>query len=256
MFVLLPGGSYSMGAQSSDPSAPNHEPLASSDESPVHQVTLAPFFLARHELTRAQWQRLSGGPDPSMNRQGSSYPNDAGAIGATHPVEGVDWPMSHDLLEHHGLVLPTEAQWEYGCRAGTSTPWWTGRDVATLEGSANVLDRKAVAQNPAWGNQDVDFDDGWIGSAPVGSYAANAYGLFDVHSNVWEWCHDGYGGYGPEVAAGDGLRQVRIDSSSLRVHRGGSFYHTARDARSANRSVNAPTIRYINLGLRVSRARF
>ncbi len=103
-----------------------------------------------------------------------------------------------------------------------------------------MLDRKAQANMTHWGREEGGFDDAWIGSAPVGGYRANAFGLFDVHGNVWEWTRDAYG-IGPP-RSGDGLRHDG-DRSSPRVYRGGSFSNPARFARAAARIWNGPAVR-------------
>jgi serine/threonine protein kinase/formylglycine-generating enzyme required for sulfatase activity len=253
VFVLLPGGTFTMGAQSKNPDGPNHDAQANGNEAPVHEVTLAPFFLARHELTKGQWQRLSGGEEPSWYRIGIAYQGNPEPVGSAHAVEQIDWSDSEKLLRRHGLVLPTEAQWEYGCRAGTSTPWWPGRAASDLSDCANVLDKAGERFQPLWGRQEGDFDDGRVSLGRVGCYRANAFGLYDVHGNVWEWCLDEYGSYAGPVRAGDGLR-LQGDGSSLRVNRGGSFYHPASIARSSYRYRYAVSFRIINLGLRPARA--
>jgi formylglycine-generating enzyme required for sulfatase activity len=250
--VLLPGGQFNMGSQKSDPSRPSYDPQSGDIESPVHEITLAPFFLARHELTKGQWKRLSEGDEPSWYRIGETYQGDPDAIWYSHAVEQVDWTDCDKLRRRHGLTLPTEAQWEYGCRAGTSTPWWPGASAGDLAGCANVLDQTVERVLPAWGRQEGDFDDGRVSLGPVGSYRGNAFGLHDVHGNVWEWCLDEYGGYLGTVRGGDGLRR-RGDGSSNRVFRGGSFNLPARNARSSDRYRTAPSVRVNDLGLRPAR---
>jgi formylglycine-generating enzyme required for sulfatase activity/tRNA A-37 threonylcarbamoyl transferase component Bud32 len=253
VFVLLPGGTFTMGAQSEVPSRPHHDPQARPDESPVHEVTLAPFFLSRHELTKGQWQRLSTQRDASWLRIGHADPGNPEPIGWTHPVENVDWTMGERLLRQHGLALPTEAQWEYGCRAGTSTPWWSGPTAANLDGCANVLDRHGAQAEPGWGRQEGDFDDRRVTHGPVGSYRPNGFGLYDTHGNVWEWCRDAYGSYETPPRAGDGLRHAG-GAESFRITRGGGFRGPAGLARSGYRHGGAPTFRFDFIGLRAARA--
>jgi hypothetical protein len=144
VFVLIPGGTFTMGAQSRDRDGPNYDPQALESEAPPQDVMLSPYFLARHELTQAQWVRLSAdGVNPSRYGAGFRAGGMDAAVDGAHPVETVDWSMCVDLLRLHGLLLPTEAQWEYGARAGTSTVWWSGDEVASLERAANVLDQRA-----------------------------------------------------------------------------------------------------------------
>jgi serine/threonine protein kinase/formylglycine-generating enzyme required for sulfatase activity len=247
VFVLLPGGTFTMGSQRSDPSAPNHDSEALADEVP-HPVQLAPFLLARHELTQAQWARLCTWD--AAQRQPSFYAVGQTAVGrritGTHPVEQVDWAMCEQLLTRYGMVLPTEAQWEYACRAGTATPWVV--DLAQLPRHANVASAEARASGSSWVCE--SWEDGHVIHAPVGSFAPNPFGLFDLHGNVFEWCRDGAGDYGTE-RRGDGLRQG--DAEDLRVVRGGSFANPSAQARSANRLHNSASIRDDTLGLRAAR---
>jgi serine/threonine protein kinase/formylglycine-generating enzyme required for sulfatase activity len=233
VFVLLPGGTFTMGAQKSDPDGANHDRGALNDESPVHPVTLAPFFLARHELTRAQWRRLAG-EQLTAWKEGVSYNGDRIAIGPTHPADSMDWDEADRWLRRHGLELPTEAQWEYGCRAGTTTVFWPGGEAKDLQDCANVHDRTSYERYPQWG-EPAPITDGFRAIAPVASFRANAFGLYDVHGNVWEWCRDWYGSYGTEAREGDGYRLVGSPSGD-RVYRGGCYDLVPSLARSAGRA--------------------
>jgi formylglycine-generating enzyme required for sulfatase activity len=239
-----------MGAQRSDPDGPNYDKQAESDESPVHEVTLAPFFLARHKLTRGQWRRLAGEQLTGWT-EGISYNGDRITIGPTHPADSMDWDEADRWLRRHGLELPTEAQWEYGCRAGTTTVFWPGGEAKDLQDCANVHDRTSYERYPQWG-EPAPITDGFRAIAPVASFRANAFGLYDVHGNVWEWCRDWYGSYGTEVREGDGYRLVG-SPSGYRVNRGGTYDDVPSLARSALRSRGAPSFRSINLGLRPAR---
>jgi formylglycine-generating enzyme required for sulfatase activity len=164
-------------------------------------------------------------------------------------VENVDWDMTTGLLGRHRLVLPTEAQWEYGCRGGTVTPWFCG--LEELVRYANVADATAKPRTSWWTCE--EWSDGHLVHAPVGSFRPNGFGLFDVHGNVWEWTRDGDHGAGAVPRAGDGLRGDP-GSLSSRIFRGGGFGLPARDARCSLRSGFAATRRDSYLGARPARA--
>jgi formylglycine-generating enzyme required for sulfatase activity len=249
VFVLLPGGTVTLGSQKDDPNAPFYDPQREDSET-LHEVTLSPFLLARHELTQGQWSRLwtwdAELRDPSEYKSGQSIVGER--ITLAHPVEQVDWPMSDRLLTRHGLVLPSEAQWEYGCRGGTTTPW--NVTLADLRKVANVADADAKREAPSWTCE--TWADGHVVHASVGSFGANGFGLYDVHGNVWEWCRDHSSDYGSE-RSGDGVRPDSANRSAYRVRRGGGFAAPAASARSAFRHRHAPSIRNVNLGLRPAR---
>jgi formylglycine-generating enzyme required for sulfatase activity len=253
VFVLLPGGTFWMGAQAEDPDGPNHDPRAHPSE-PLHEVAIPPFLLARHELTQGQWRRLTSGDAPSRHPAGSSN-GVGGIVTAAHPVEYVDWFMAAKQLEQHGMSLPTEAQWEYGCRAGTATPWWTGADRETLRGAANLADRSAKEAGAPWTGwtEWPEFADGFLVHAPVDCLRANAFGLHHVHGNVSEWCVDAFMANALPGRTGAGRGDTVPGTEIMRVPRGGSFTTPASGARAAFRREYTPTLRYVSLGLRAAR---
>jgi formylglycine-generating enzyme required for sulfatase activity len=253
VFVLLPGGTFHMGAQPDDPSAPNHDPYMAPEEGPVHEVTLTPFFLSKFEMTQGQWQRFAGrnpsqyAPNASPSRIGSSP-----AFNFLHPVEQVSWNDCMELCRRMGLELPSEAQWEYAARAGTTTAWWTGDAKETLAGAGNIADRYAKLHGgPGWIAIEEWLDDGYWLHAPVGSFRANGFGLHDLVGNVWERCRDGFAAYDPQPAT-DPVADPA--GSRTRVLRGGSFGVGAVGTRSAKRAGDVPDKAADHTGLRPARA--
>ncbi len=248
VLVLLPGGSFRMGAQRADPDAPNHDPAAEPNEQPTHEATLAAFLLAKHECTQAQWIRMTGGENPSNYGPGAEL--GGRKVTRRNPVEQVSWEVCTKWLPRWGLSLPTEAQWEYACRAGTGTPWFTGREVAALGKFANIADRFAMANGgPASWQYTDEVHDGYTLHAPVGLLAPNAFGLHDVHGNVFEWCRDTYALYAP-AAASDPL----VEGAGLRVYRGGSWGTIATFARASTRFRSPPGYLATIVGVRPARA--
>ena len=198
-----------------------------SDETP-HEVTLTQSFqMGIHEVTQEQYEQVMGN-NPSEFK------------GANNPVDSVSWEEALEFCrklselpaeKSAGRVyrLPTEAEWEYACRAGTTTKYSFGDDDSKLG------------------------DYAWIGgnsgrtTHPVGSKKPNAWGLYDMQGNVWEWCQDRYGYYpGQAVTNPSGPT-----SGSVRVNRGGSWYGTAGFCRSAHRYWYKPSFRYDSFGFRV-----
>jgi formylglycine-generating enzyme required for sulfatase activity len=248
VFVLIPGGTFWMGAQRIDPTGNNYDPQANGNESPVHEVTLSPYLLSKYEMTQGQWLRISG-HNPSAYGPCSPYNLQHDL---THPVDQVTWTGCMELLGWLGLELPTEAQWEVGCRAGTDTPWSTGRERESLRGRVNLADRTAKLGGGTWpGIQDwPDLEDGWVIHATVGTFAANPYGLNEVHGNVCEWCRDGYNMYSADKRLDPLTPWIGL---AERVVRGGSFTVNAAASRSASRNYGTPGTQTTDLGLRPAR---
>jgi formylglycine-generating enzyme required for sulfatase activity len=250
VLVLIPGGTFWMGAQKTDPNGQNFDREARSDES-VHRVTLSPYFLSKYELTQGQWQRFTGS-NPSSFKSGDT------TSGPTNPVESVSWLDCERVLRRLGLQLPSEAQWEFGARGGTSSVWWTGSAKESLADKVNLADQSYVA---AGGSAGVaawwpEFKDGFGSHAPVGRLAANDFGLHEVCGNVWEWCFDAYESYPEAGGASSAARDPLVDGDGLaaRVSRGGSFNIAASFARSASRFSYSPSSQGHYLGVRPSRA--
>ncbi|MEZ5963664.1 MAG: bifunctional serine/threonine-protein kinase/formylglycine-generating enzyme family protein [Planctomycetota bacterium] len=247
VLVLLPGGAVLLGAQADDPAEPHHDRLAEPDERPVHAVELAPFFCCKYELTQGQWVRLSG-TNPSRFTPGEGEWKDGESRRPlVHPVEQLSHEEATLWLRRFGLELPTEAQWEYACRAESDTPWWPGADEGDLLGAANLADETLHRRHPdfaaAW-----PFDDGFALHGPVDAFRANRFGLAGCIGNVGEWCADAFGSYALPVRAGDGLRQG--GDPQKRVVRGGNFEWGAREARTTYRSFEAAGNRTYQVGVR------
>ncbi|MCH2373618.1 MAG: formylglycine-generating enzyme family protein [Planctomycetes bacterium] len=216
LFVLLPGGTFDMGS-----------PSGEADEGPVHPVTLSPFLIAKYEVTQAEYEDVMTGDSAVGNPAPSSN------IGANLPVEGVSWDALHvegGFLERTGLSLPSEAQWEYAARAGTTAAFSFGDSC-----NVTTCDECALAENFMWwcGNSDTTGSGGT--THEVGVKQANQFGLHDMHGNVFEWCEDVYNSSFYDTAAALGPDPVSLSGSVGRVIRGGSFLGFASRCRSALR---------------------
>ncbi|MEM9459993.1 MAG: SUMF1/EgtB/PvdO family nonheme iron enzyme [Myxococcota bacterium] len=227
--VLIPGGTFTMGS-------PQGEFGRYYYEGPRHEVTLEPFYLARREVTNAQYaQYLRANPDApeplKWEDERYSHPE--------QPVVGISWYEAMAYCDWAGLTLPTEAQWEYAARAGTDTAYWFGNDHEDLERFgwfAGNTGAKARSNKHARVHS-------------VGTRGANPWGLYDVHGNVWEWILDAYAPYTTRVRAGDGLRRAPIGGVD-RVFRGGAWNKDADFARSASRVYYDPKKRIGSVGFR------
>jgi formylglycine-generating enzyme required for sulfatase activity/serine/threonine protein kinase len=256
VLVLVPGGTFEMGTQTADLAAANYDPQALELESPVHEVTLSPYFLSKYEMTQGQWLRIAGrNPSQYAPANYNTWWSRAGSRGnLLHPVERVSWTECTDLLSRFGLALPSEAQWENAARGGTDTPYWTGTDLGSLEGAANIADAYGKAHGgESLRDWEQDFDDGATVHAEPGSYRANPYGLHDVIGNVWEWCLDGFDehfyGRSPSV---DPVAPPA--AATIRVFRGGSFFFDASSARSGQRYNATHEFVSHDLGVRPARS--
>jgi formylglycine-generating enzyme required for sulfatase activity len=211
--VAIPGGTFMMGS-------PESEKGHSKYESPRHRVTVAPFYMGKYPVTQAQYEAV-------MGKNPSSFP------GKKRPVEKVSWHDANKFCAKisqktgHQYRLPSEAEWEYACRAGTTTPFHFGEtittEVANYDGNYNY----GSALKGTYRQQTTD----------VGSFPANSFGLYDLHGNVWEWCadtwHDNYNG-----ATTDGSVWEKGGNDNRSLLRGGSWISVPGNCRSAYRSLN------------------
>lgn len=214
VFVLLPGGEFRMGAHRGEPGLEQNDPRAGEDEQPAHLVRIDAFLIARTELTEAQWLRIRYG-----TRAGDGAP--------TLPATGITWELATTALAMRGMGLPTEAQWEYACRAGTSKPW--------------AFAESEVARH-AWLDESLH---------PVGGLTPNKFGLFDMHGNAAEWCRDAKIPYLWPARPGDGLRD---EGDGARVVRGGSTKGDLLTARSSARAALPAEASDRTIGIRPVRA--
>lgn len=225
VFVLIPPGEFLMGARPPEPTdlpgTPNVDPDVGPDEGPVHEMIIEePFFLSKYEMTQGQWLRLSF-RNPSV--YGPEFVDRVMSFDLSHPVDSVSWEEADDLLSQLGMSLPTEAQWEYAARAGSGTAFTCGWNPACLEGKANVRDLSTLETNLGAldGGRTVPWNDGFPFHAPVGSFEPNAFGLHDVHGNLFEWVLEPLTAYGGPTDPRDGRRRIPEGERSV-LARGGS----------------------------------
>ena len=247
--ALVPAGEFAMGASPAEIAAVMRaNPDATQDwfvdQFPQHTVRIAqPFYMATCEVTNAQFRRFK--PDHDSKRFLGKTLNDdrqpAVLVAWRDAVAFCQW-----LSEREGkrYTLPTEAEWEYACRAGSSTPYCWGDTIDPKR--LNFADRNTTFY---W--RDADADDGHAASAPVGSYPPNAFGLHDMLGNVWEWCADRYGAdYYSTSPAQD---PTGPPAGRLCICRGGAWDIFASDCRCAKRGAYMPDDGDFSLGFRVVR---
>jgi formylglycine-generating enzyme required for sulfatase activity len=182
------------------------------DDEAQHRVTITKaFYLSETEVTQEVWQKVKGA-NPSYFK------------GANNPVEQVSWNDCQSFCQSSGLRLASESEWEYACRAGTTGPY--AGDLASM----------------AWFR-----DNSGNSTQPVKQRKPNAWGLYDMHGNVWEWCEDGY------AQSASSTQQASTGNDGARVLRGGGWYDSASRCRSANRANLAPGFTDLTDGFRVAR---
>jgi formylglycine-generating enzyme required for sulfatase activity len=206
--VAIPGGKFLMGSPEGE---------GNDREKPQHQVTIQPFYMGKYPVTQAQWERVSRLPEMKIDLR--SKPSHF--KGANLPVENVSW---HDAQEFCARIskatgklyrLPSEAEWEYACRANTTTPYYFGDTITT----------DLVNHNNKYGQ-----------TTDVGNFPPNAFGLYDMHGNVWEWCEDSW--HKNYMSAPNNGNALTSQSDNKRMLRGGQWYLNPSYCRSASRSYN------------------
>ncbi len=235
--MLIPAGAFDMGA-------PEDEPESRDDERPQHRVSVPQFLMGRYPVTQAQWRVVAGYPQEAQELN----PDPSDFKGDDRPVENVSWDDAQEFCNRLSTktgktyCLPSEAQWEYACRAGTTTPFHYGAmitpEVANYDGNYTYND------SPEGEYRESTSD--------VGRFPANPFGLYDMHGNVLEWCEDDYhADY--EGAPSDGSAWVENDRESLkRLLRGGSWFSIPAYCRSAARNNSTRVNRFNFFGFRVS----
>ena len=243
--VAIPRGTFTMGS-------PQDEKDSFDDERPQHQVTVPPFFMGKYPITQAQWRAIASRTDLKVEKDLDPDPSHFKDRGGSptqwdRPVEQVNW---YDAVEFCARLskltgreyrLPSEAEWEYACRAGTTTPFYFGE---TITGKLANYDASNTYAEEAKGEYREE-------TTPVGQFPPNAFGLYNMHGNVWEWCadtwHDNYDG-----APRDGSVWIENGDDNRSPRRGGSWGFIPNSCRSAFRFNNIRRdIRYYDDGFRV-----
>jgi sulfatase modifying factor 1 len=274
--VLIPPGEFMMGSKLSAEEVhqrfPGGEVSYYEREHPRHRVTLRePFYMSATEVTVAQFRRFVEAETYETDAEqydsegGYGFDEASGGFkqdkqyhwrnpgfkqGDDEPVVNVSWNDAKAYCEWLSRVegreyrLPTEAEWEYACRAGSDGEFSFGSSADDLHRHGNVADASAKERFSGWTT--VPGRDGYVFTSPVGRFRANAFGLFDMHGNVWEWCSDWYGNY----ASGSQVNPTGPESGVNRVDRGGSWRNAAWSCRAAYRYGFSPSGRDFSLGFR------
>ena len=230
-FVWIPHGTFSMGSQVSD-----HEP--GEDEDPAHEVVISRgFYMGKYEITQSQWVAIMGTAPWTGKKHVEPHQD--------HPAAYISWTAVQEFLHRVNddageqlYRLPTEAEWEYACRAGTAARRFFGGDETRLGDYAWFIENGPKA--------------GLRYAQQVGEKLPNPWGLHDIYGNVWEWVQDWYSPYYPE---GRQVDPAGPPSGTARVMRGGGFVNHARNVRSAKRFSYDPSLRFSAIGARVVRTR-
>lgn len=222
-FVYIPPGNFLMGS-------PPEELERHGDEEPLRRVYLTEgFYFGTFEVTQAQWESVMG-ENPSVFKH---FPD-----AQQHPVDMVSWNDAQAFVGQINKLglgkfrLPTEAEWEYACRAGTQTRYYWGSDSTDWQ-----------VHDYAWA-----FSLAEGRSHPVGQKKPNAWGLYDMSGNMWEWCQDWRSNAYDPV---DTLNPTGATTGEKRVYRGGSWFNKPSTLRTANRNGHEPDLRFTNSGLRL-----
>ena len=247
--VLVHGGIFLMGS-------PEDEVDRYDDEGPQHEVRVASFFMAKYPITQAQWRQVA-----QLERVNRDLdPDPARFKGDNRPVEQVSWREAVEFCDRLSRLtgreyrLPSEAEWEYACRAGTTTAFHVGETLTTDLANYRGVDDESMGWkgNYGQGPKGIYRKE----TTEVGSFPPNAFGLYDMHGNVWEWCQDHWHDNYSEDPPRDGSawlfpEERKSEDEHRRVVRGGSWPYDPRFCRSAYRYLPDPDDRYYSHGFRV-----
>ena len=246
--VLIQGGSFLIGS-------PEDEIERYKNEDPQHSVTVPTFFMGKYPVTQAQWRAVGALPKIDCDLE----PDPSEFKGENLPVEQISW---HEATEFCSRLarrtdrpyrLPSEAEWEYACRAGTTTPFYFGEtittDLANYCGEDRTIKEKFYSGSYGRGVKGIYREK----TTDVGEFPANAWGLYDMHGNVWEWCedhwHDSYKGAPEDGSAW--IDPEAGENDEKRVLRGGSWFGNPRNCRSVTRNYDDAGRRDYLCGFRV-----
>jgi formylglycine-generating enzyme len=241
-FVLVKGGTFIVGS-------PSSEAAREKDET-QHRVTVRDLYMGKYEVTQREYGEMMGS-NPSQFKgddlpvenvswlEAVQYCNARSAREGLTPAYSIRGQNVSWNRKATGYRLPTEAEWEYACRAGTTTPFSTGANITTDQ--ANYYGTYPYENIPRGEYRQK--------TVPARSFTPNPWGLYNVHGNVWEWCWDWYGSYG----SGNQTDPAGATSGTFRVYRGGGWNDFGRHLRSAYRAASPPSNRVGNLGFRLAR---
>ena len=225
-FVYIPKATFTMGS-------PPDEPKRHHDEVQHPVALLTGFYMSTTEVTQGQWHKVMG-----------DNPSEFMECGEQCPVESISWNDVQNFIKQLNKIeenktyrLPTEAEWEYACRAGTDTPFSYGKCLSTEQ--ANFDGRTPLDECPRGKYRER--------VTPVAKFPPNPWGLYDMHGNVWEWCQDWYG----TILPGPATDPTGPSSGKYKVVRGGSWFSLDDDCRSANRDRSAPNLGLNFIGFRL-----
>jgi formylglycine-generating enzyme required for sulfatase activity len=239
--IEIPGGKFTMGS-------PRNEAERPGEEGPQHEVTIQPFSMSKYEITQAQWRAVAKLPkvgSEDLNPDPSEFKGD------DLPVEKVSWYEAQEFCRRLGRAtgrkyrLPSEAEWEYAARAGATTPFTFGPTITSDIVNYNGNYPYGLTPNGVYRGKTTK-----VGSLGV----ANAFGLFDMHGNVWEWCEDDWHANYSGAPADGGAWIDEASRGSYRVLRGGGWRHSAHECRSARHHGDTPGLRNVDLGFRLVKA--